>query len=317
MKKTTKTHVFLTGGLGNQLFQVAAAIDLSVTSQVILHDNLGRPRVNSLGTPEIELLTLPKNVSVQKHLRFSTFISKIIGYNLRSGYRPTKLELVFRLPTTLISNVIMSIYLRSIVSLEKSSSLGFDPNVTKFNSNKILIGYFQTFFHITRIDREKFVNFPSLANKKVSDYKALAVFERPLIVHVRLGDYRYENEIGILSSSYYESCLSESWNSNSFGKIWLFSDEPQKALKKLPPTMHRYIRIIDSVGLSSAETLQVMTYGSGYIIGNSTFSWWGAYLRENQAAIVYCPQPWFKNMDEPKNIVPDQWKRMNGFDSVE
>jgi hypothetical protein len=195
--------------------------------------------------------------------------------------------------------------------------LGFDPNVENVNSNKILIGYFQTFLHITRINHEKFVSFPSLVDKKVSDYKALAVFERPLIIHVRLGDYRYENEIGILSFSYYESCLNESWNSNSFGKIWLFSDEPQNALEKLPSNMHRHIRIIDSVGLSSAETLQVMTYGSGYIIGNSTFSWWGAYLRENQAAIVYCPQPWFKNMDEPKKIVPDQWKRMNGFDSVE
>lgn len=317
MKKKPKTHLFLTGGLGNQLFQVAAAIDLSARSQVILHDNLGRPRVNSLGAPEIESLTLPKNVSVQNHLRFNTFISKVLGYNLRSGFRPTKLESFFQLPINLISNVIMSIYLKSFVSIEKSSSLGFDSNVVKLNSNTILIGYFQTFLHITRIGKEKFVCFPSEVNKKVFEYKALAVSEQPLIIHVRLGDYKYEDEFGILSSSYYELCLNESWKSNSFGKIWLFSDEPESALEKLPISMHPYVRIIDSVGLSSAETLQVMTYGSGYVIGNSTFSWWGAYLRENQAALVYCPQPWFKNMDEPKDIVPDLWKRVNGFDSVE
>ena len=318
MKKTTvATHLFLTGGLGNQLFQVAAAIDLSENGKVILHDNLGRPRVNSLGVPEIQSFTLPKNISIQSHPRFNKFISKVLGFNLRCGFRPTKMELAFRRPIALTSNIVMSIYLRTIVSLVKSSSLGYDSNVKRFKSNRVLVGYFQTFLHIGALSQQQFVNFSAQANKKVYEYKTMALSERPLVVHIRLGDYVHEDEIGILSYSYYKLCLNEAWNPNTFGKIWLFSDEPQKALERIPVKLHPHVRVIDSADLSSAETLQIMTYGSGYVIGNSTFSWWGAYLRENQAVPVYCPQPWFKNMDEPKKIVPDQWKRVNGFDFVE
>jgi hypothetical protein len=51
-----------------------------------------------------------------------------------------------------------------------------------------------------------------------------------------------------------------------------------------------------------------MRYGSSYIIANSSFSWWGAYLRKNQNAPVYAPNKWFKGMDDPDQLLPPDWR---------
>ena len=135
-------------------------------------------------------------------------------------------------------------------------------------------------------------------------------------MHVRLGDYANEDEMGILSNSYYESSFTKIWDEKKYGRIWLFSDQPEFAIERIPSELVRKVRIIEPQGLSSAETLEIMTFGSGYIIANSSFSWWGAYMRKLDNAAICRPYPWFKVLEEPKDIAPANWMRVNGFDSL-
>jgi hypothetical protein len=45
----------------------------------------------------------------------------------------------------------------------------------------------------------------------------------------------------------------------------------------------------------------------GYVIGNSTFSWWAARLKYDHSAVVVAPVPWFKSMNDPEGLIPGDW----------
>lgn len=317
MKSSTRTHVFLTGGLGNQLFQVAAALELSKTGSVVLHDTIGSPRVNELGLAEIESLQMPSRVKVARIKKSHNFISKVAGFNLRSGFDPSFIELKLNPAVSLISSAVMTVFFKAVTCVKKSSSLGYDEKVGIAECDTLLIGYFQTYKYVEKLGIHNFLTFPGSMQPKVSEYLKLSQDERPLVVHVRLGDYAQEDEIGILNYSYYESALWEIWNEEKFGKIWLFSDEPEQGLNRIPSSLREKVRIIDSKGFSSAETLEVMSFGHGFIIANSSFGWWGATLRRRPEAIVCAPNPWFQKLEDPRDIVPPNWMRISGFDSVE
>ena len=56
------------------------------------------------------------------------------------------------------------------------------------------------------------------------------------------------------------------------------------------------------------ESLLLMGASDILIISNSTFSWWSAFL--NKTPIVYCPDKWFKNMNDPIHLIPANWNKI-------
>ena len=54
-----------------------------------------------------------------------------------------------------------------------------------------------------------------------------------------------------------------------------------------------------------------MTLCSDYIIANSSFSWWGAWLSSNRDKIVISPSKWFGPNNshlDTKDLIPNSWK---------
>ena len=133
--------------------------------------------------------------------------------------------------------------------------------------------------------------------------------EKPIIVHVRLGDYLNEKDFGVLSEEYYQSSIRDLWASGEYGAIWAFSDEPERAGSFLPQELSSQIFWVPQEGLSSVQVLQLLRLGHAYVIGNSTFSWWGAFLSYKENPVVISPEPWFLNLPEPNNLIPPDWKR--------
>ena len=54
-----------------------------------------------------------------------------------------------------------------------------------------------------------------------------------------------------------------------------------------------------------------MRLGRGYVIANSTFSWWAAYLSLNPGVEVVVPSPWFMGMEDPGELIPPNWKQLD------
>ena len=66
--------------------------------------------------------------------------------------------------------------------------------------------------------------------------------------------------------------------------------------------------------LTEYEELLYMSNCDHFIIANSTYSWWGAYLSNNKNKIVICPNNWFGPELKHYNLCdlfPTDWIKIN------
>jgi len=246
---TKNLKIFLTGGLGNQLFQLAAGLYYLNGRKLELDLETANPRRSSTGEVELLTLNLPEKIELQKENK-GKLARKIFGFNLRSGYSPRKYEqnLLFRNLKKFISSIVMMLLLGRRLKISVSGNLGNDPEIRASNSNEILIGYFQTHIVAEEILKIKDSLFRDLRKEKISEYRSQAKYEIPLLVHVRLGDYQGEDQFGILDFDYYETAIESLWANGTFKKIWLFSDQPEDAILRIPQKYREVTRVISSEG---------------------------------------------------------------------
>jgi hypothetical protein len=126
------------------------------------------------------------------------------------------------------------------------------------------------------------------------------------LVHVRLGDYLSNGDFGLLSPSYFVKQI-EKQNGNIGMPTLVFTNDKNK-LKEMNLGLSKQASQLDE-NLSSAEILTLCSYASNFVISNSTFSWWAAYLSGRVGVDVIAPEPWFRNTNSPVELVPPHWVR--------
>jgi hypothetical protein len=136
--------------------------------------------------------------------------------------------------------------------------------------------------------------------------------ENPLIVHLRFGDYKNEPHFGVLTKDYYVNAVKLATHTREFGAIWVFSDEMKLARQLINFEIDLPIRFIENLGNSTATNFDAMRLGHGYIIANSSYSWWAARLSRNRVTLVIAPKPWFIGVDDDQSLIPPFWKTLSG-----
>lgn len=312
MKRSTYV-VSLCGGLGNQFFELAHA--LAVTSKpILLESKLGLPRQNQCGVPEIMSFSLPKRTTLGTFRSPSKLLSKTASYLLRTRSLPNTFERlsIFRLAVTSVANVLFSSYFNRITILAKSDGLGV-TKIRESTHHNFQIGYFQS--HLSTLSLEVFKEMKAISirhiSKAVIDVLNQAQDKKILVIHIRLTDYLSETNFGTLNSAYYSEALSLALELRSFSDIWVFSDDVELAKKRIPLEVDLPLTWFSDLELSTAETFTVMRQGQGFIIANSSFSWWAARLSLTAHPLVITPKPWFKNLNEPDNLIPPDWVRID------
>lgn len=300
--------VFLTGGLGNQLFQLAAAVE-NTEGDIELISKIGKPRLTEKGDPEMASFLLPTFVSIKSPpMTFSRLTTKIIGLNLRSHFNPRKTEKHLLWMYRTFGNVYISLLFRELLRLRVGRDVGFTP-IRKLGRTDFLVGYFQSFKYLSKSTLEIMSSLNVLEpSETFLEYLRKLQDKKILVVHVRLGDYVNEPRIGTLSQEYYKRALGE-FDFAKIDQVLIFSDSPDMVSDYLPEEYSSYFEVVPNF-FTSAETLTLMTVGSDFIISNSTFSWWGAMLSQNIGKKVVAPTPWFVAQDEPRDLLPSSWIRV-------
>jgi hypothetical protein len=173
--------------------------------------------------------------------------------------------------------------------------------------NVSLVGFFQTekyFKHIENEIREDFSFKEEIKNSCNKIFNDLCL-DKPISLHIRRGDYILNSDRhNVLPLEYYENALSK-FNSNR--EVIIFSDDPSWCKEQ---KLFSSDRFFVSEGTDEYHDLCLMSMCDGFIIANSSFSWWAAWLSNKEE--VYYPSIWFgpaidNNTDD---ITPNHWKEI-------
>ena len=308
MSTSKKVFVVLNGGIGNQLFGMAAA--LSVSDKIGVIGKISNASLNKEGKPEILSLLQGEQIEYLEPFKwFAPLLSKIHNYLLISKLGSRE-HWSFRLYPLIYWSLYKSIQLifGSNFHLCVADDIGYVEIPTE--KNVLLIGYFQSyrwleFENVQRVLASKL----SKPSGSIGELTAQELSRKPIMVHIMLGDYRKEENFGIVSKMYYDKALAQLTNQFPNSPIWIFSDEPQNCREFIDESFFsKCFWISEKYALNALETLVVMRYGIGYVIANSTFSWWSAALAIQTDARVYCPSPWFKTGPTPRDLIPKHWR---------
>lgn len=125
---------------------------------------------------------------------------------------------------------------------------------------------------------------------------------KPLIIHARRTDFVGSGFVN-LDAKYYEKALSYF---DDDCEIFAFSDD----IKWLSSVIKRPFTAVSGNNLKDYEELMLMSLGQNFVIANSTFSWWGAWLSQKEGKKVVAPKKWFKSpfwWRAEKTVVPNSW----------
>jgi hypothetical protein len=303
-------YVSLSGGLGNQLFQFAGALEISKGQKLTLLTKLGKPSSSGELQAELFAFHLPTHVHIDSSGNSSRLIKKVSDLVLQSSSsRKIYLKPIRRILIQVFSTAVFSLYFKELISVPILKGTGYST-VLKSKKSKLLIGFFHSYLYAS--PREIFTEL-QLRNPDplITEHLKRAQEESPLILHLRLGDYKKELGFGIPSIDYYRKAINFHFENSSHSRIWVFTNEVSIAHKFLPEEFTHLYDFITEVAGSAAQTLEVMRFGTGYVIANSTYSWWGAYMSKNPAALVTYPEPWFVSADVPNALIPPSWIGIN------
>lgn len=140
---------------------------------------------------------------------------------------------------------------------------------------------------------------PILFHEYVSDLKKVLIpmtvtdashsGRSKVMCHFRLGDNLVSgnDESGILAPKYYKDIFKEYFH-DSDQEVIYFSDSNDIASSKFGVDLDLF-----DTSPSLKETFHRMVACKHYIIGNSTLSWWAAYLGAQDDSIVILPEPFY------------------------
>ncbi|MHA8106358.1 alpha-1,2-fucosyltransferase [Aquirufa sp. 5-AUSEE-100C1] len=126
-------------------------------------------------------------------------------------------------------------------------------------------------------------------------------------IHIRRGDFlspQYFEKLGdIATKYYYDNAIEYIINKINDPIFFVFSDDIDWV--KLNLEIENAIYITWNTDKNSYKDMYLMTQCKANIIANSTFSYWGAYLNENNPIVCF-PKEWIRYEDYP-NIFKDSW----------
>jgi hypothetical protein len=282
------------GGLGNQLFQYAAARSLA--------DRLGCDLA-------LDLRGLAENGNRPYQLKFygiraiEATLPELAALPHWRSKRRTRMH-------SRISQIFPDVFSFPVFW---SSSFAFDHRIEMVSRPVYMVGYWQSekyfFWNQERIknDLQLLVSLdPQIP------FLDLIINTNSVALHVRRGDY-VTNPVarkfhGVCKLDYYHRAIDAIKGVLKDIHLFVFSDEPSWARENLQSKVPTYF--VDSgSGDKGHIDLELMSRCRHNIIANSSFSWWGAWRAQLPEQRVIAPSRWFADPNtDTSDVIPSRWQ---------
>ena len=265
------------GGLGNQMFQYAIALSLS------------------------------KKFNVPFSVDLSYLMRRDFGEIF--VYRDYDLDVFDINPNFEFSDIDLEI-VESFFEYDKDLENQISSNLDK---NILLKGQWQTPIYFDEdIVREHFQFKNPVEKSDIYTYNLLHRISNSnsVMINVRRTDYLNTDFHGVFGLEYIQNAVSVICEKVENPEYFIFSDDVEWCQNNIKlPNMtivsHRF------KGNKFSYYLQLMINCKHFIIPNSSFAWWSAWLNKYTEKIVIAPKRWF-NRDEinTSDLIPDSWIRI-------
>lgn len=292
--------VKLMGGLGNQMFQYACgrSISLDLGEKLILDTSYFQTRKQASRTG----VTMWSYSLYHLNVHYDSIKNSIVR-----KYKMKAIEIFARR----FPPFIQILFPKYVV--EKDGQ--YIPDICKKGENLYLIGHWASekyFKHNEDIIRHDFqvLTPQNEINRELSN-KISHV--NSVCLHVRRGDYVTSAVCNDLyyhcTPDYYHNAISYIAERVIDPVFFVFSDDIKWARENILTSYE--VHYMDQNNSATAyEDLRLMMSCKHFIIPNSTFSWWGAWLGNFNGKIVIHPEFYFSNTEIKTEIYPDSWVRM-------
>ncbi|GAB3886482.1 alpha-1,2-fucosyltransferase [Spirosoma agri] len=282
----------ITSGLGNQLFQYAAARHLALRNKTAVYVDLSyynytyqtdTPRAFKLGHFAVPFRVLQDSPY--------EYVSKA-----------TKL-----LPNRSLPPVFLFL---------KEKHFHFDERVVQARARFVTLdGFWQSeeYFRESAATIRQELSLATTPSSEFASYEQLIkATSVPVSVHIRRGDYvnhpEFSQTFGFVGLAYYEQALERIREQVSEPRFFIFSDDQDWVREnlKLPADA---VFVKNTGPNSDVADLVLMSRCRHHVIANSSFSWWGAWLNPNADKTVITPKNWYKKQPtwNTKDLLPATW----------
>ena len=294
--------VQLLGGMGNQMFQYACGkqlalnndTDLKLDTSILLDWTPGRHLVNR--GFDLDIFKLKPAFANKK---------EIAPYNTQLMSKAGKIY--FHLKKKI-----------GISPAHKERFFHYDASVLQLKGTQYLAGLWQSykyFQNISDIIRDDFT-----ITKKIDDNCTALLFQikncNSVCVNVRRADYinvkQTADVMGFTGIEYYNNALEVMKNKIKDPQFFIFSDDLNWCRENINIAGFPVTFVDHSfAGEKYSSYFQLMIACKNFIIPNSTFGWWAAWLSTSYEKSIIAPAKWFAdNSIDATDLIPSSWIRI-------
>lgn len=284
----------ISGGLGNQMFQYAFLLAMREA------------------TGDECLMDVSKYATYKLHNGFE--LAEVFNISARCA---TKEEL--KRVTRYTTNYKLSRVFRKFLPKKKTEVLEFEngtsyiPNIYNEATGDLFYeGIWQNEKYFSQVRHIILKEFSYKHPMNTQNEETSKKFTEKLTIslHIRRGDYLlHKNYIGLCGIEYYTAAIN--YVKAKYGaniQFAIFSNDMSWCQENILPLIKGYgCTLVDwNKGQDSYNDIRLMGYCKVNIIANSSFSWWAAYLNQNEDKEIIAPAKW-TNMPVQFKRQLDDW----------